>query len=212
MSTKTSTATAQLQKLKAQHEKQYAKLMEVRRRRDAFNEETENLRAAHTVRPHTFPEEYEGGRNPLPKPGTDAKKIEDELKQRLAHNPIDGEFSVALGIKQAAEIAERNYRAFNVERLIEEATPLADNDELTGAWAVIAEHVDRYRRQLKDATDILIDLPMFEGKDMAHDGRIDTWADVAADALDRPVFRPRIADGAGWKVDELAKRLRSEES
>ena len=81
---------------------------ELKRKRDAWNAETESLRFALSHRTQTHPEDFEGP-NKVPKDGTEAETIADTIRRRMrGENPHQAELDAATAIFHARDVEKSN--------------------------------------------------------------------------------------------------------
>lgn len=211
MTTKTVSVADQLEKLTAAKNKAYVEVQRAKRKRNAFDAETQALQAEHSVRHETFPEEYARDRNHLPLANTDAEKLANTLKDRLRNaNPVQVELDATIAKFHDAEIAERNFRINNLELLIDEIAPQADAQELADAWATVARLADDYHGAVERVRQLIIDMPTFEGRDIELDPRVQAWTDMAADAIENAPLMPHIKGDCTWKLDNLRYRIEAD--
>lgn len=211
MTTKTVSVADQLTKLTAAKEKAYVEVQKAKRKRDAFDAETQALQAEHSVRHQSYPEEYVRDRNHLPLPGTDAEKLANKVKDRMFNaNPVQPELDAEVAKFHAAEIAERDFRVNNLELLIDEIAPQADAQELADAWATIARLADDYHRATERVRQLIIDMPTFEGRDIELDPRVQAWTDTAADGMTNAPLMPHIRGDCTWKLDNLRYQMEAD--
>jgi len=207
MTTKTTTATAELASLTEAREKAHIIVHKLKRERDAWNAETEAMRAALTPRRDTHPEEHlKDGYTE--KPGTETAKMVAEVKARMAApNPTQPKLDEAIQKFHAAEIKERHFRILEMDRLIAEAAPPEDAEVFEAAWQAIAAQAAAYRAKEEAVRELFLDAPQIEGKDVKLDRRVEEWARLAQEALADPLTMPGLGDMAAWNVARLRERI-----
>jgi hypothetical protein len=200
------TASDELAQLDRERDRTHAELQEEKRSRDAFDAETQRLKAEYGHYLDTHPEEHrDAAQNP--KPDTKSAALGDEIRQRTAHNPHTDDVEAAKAEYHQAAGAVEAFRREHVEELVVEAR--ADVDEaiahLRRGFEQVAEGSVHYRAVMEkvkiliQATPGLGGLP---GMD-AYDGRVEEWAVLAKAVLEGEIFRPGLSDAARDRLERL---------
>lgn len=208
MTTATTTATEQLEKLNAKLTQERTKLLKIRRDRDAYTAETDALSVEYTGHSHDYPEEVDKHGNPID--GTRTAKLKAELTARQAGlprekrpNPHTADYKQQRDkTNQLADQIEE-FRLRHADTLIGEIEPPAEQiaERLEAAWTEINTLIDMFRTNQDQAKELIGDTPGLNGQHVASDARINGWADVAADALANPLFIPRVSDMGRYEID-----------
>lgn len=214
MTTETTTTTETLKSLTGQLEKERTKLIKIRRDRDAYTAETDRLAAEYTGHCHDYPEEL-NPKDRQPLEGTNAKKLQAELAARQVGlpreqrpNPHTSDYE-----KQRDKVNDlagriEEFRVRNADTLVAEIDPPAEEITagLEAAWTDIRHLLNQYEAHMEQARELIGATPGLNGQHVAHDGRITEWAKTVADALDNPVFIPRVSDMGRYELDRQIKQ------
>ena len=198
----------ELAQLEHERDRTYAELQEVKRTREAFDQETRRLRAASSEYIRSHPEEArDAAQNP--KPGTKAAELHDEIRERTAQDPHTEDYEVAKAAFHEAAEAVETFRSQHLDDLIAEAQADADGaiTHMRQGFEQVAAGCSEYRGAIDKVTAIIGATPglaRLPGMD-AHDPRINDWAAVSRDVLESEIAKPGLSDRAVERLDRLAR-------
>lgn len=205
MPTTTNTPSAELRKLQDTRDKAHAKAREARAERDGWNEETERLRHEFSARCQAHPDEVEGPTQ-RPKPGTQAARLQGEIKARMAgDNPHEQAYSAAL---EHFHGFDRQVEQFKVERVRDRLAEFDPDAEaavaaLREAFEAQLEACEQYRAVVDRVHAVVTDTPGFVRKQGTYriDPRPAEWALQARQALESDVVKPGLSPVAEARLD-----------
>ncbi len=207
---KQATATEQLEKLVRKRDEARIEQAAIRRERDAYRSECEQIKVEYTARSKMYPEE--AGKDGKPLPDTELARLEAETKRRWPTPfetpwPEQEKLDKATAKALAAEEAQENFRIINAEQLIAETCPDL-TEQLTDAWQQVANLAAEYLAAADRVTELVNDLPqMLDGRDTAFDGRVREWADLARKAIENPPAAPSLTHLGFHKLSKLKESI-----
>lgn len=203
MTTATTSPHARLLELEAERDQAHQKVRDLKRKVQAYDDETEALRAEFTIRCHNYPEELDKGGKPTA--GTTAAKLQDKIaKRRSAPNPHTDKLNAAVREFHAADDVARQFRIANALTIINEFEPRIEDIEerKRAAFEALAEVGDDYGQLEDQVRDFIINTPGLDGQALTSDPRPADWQKLAAGALDHPLTPPGITAMGAYYLDQ----------
>jgi hypothetical protein len=142
-----------------------------------------------------------------PGPELDALKAEITARDR---SRVHGEgeyadaYQAALEPFHKADQALQAFKRRNIRGLLEESVGGVDEsvERIMAGWQAILQGCSEYAAATARAHELVVSVDIFDGHDLAFDGRINEWRQAAESALDGDdVGRPRLSDMGSWKAD-----------
>jgi hypothetical protein len=201
----TTTPSTELAKLEKARDKAHAPVRELKRKRRNWDTETEARRYQLTARRHAHPAEFEGAGKP--KQGTEAAKLELEIKKRMAEpNPFQADFDAAVAEFHARDTEVEQFKLHHVrDRLGEvETSARRSVEDIVEAAEALRVALDSYRGDIEEARAVLIDTPGLDARYLGHEPRIGEWTRVASDIVETEILLPGLTPTGEQKVDEHA--------
>lgn len=208
MTTKTATKTISgelIRRSKARDEA-HAKTRAARDRRNAWEQETENLRAELTVYCREHPWETEGPTQ-IPKEGTKAAKLRDALRARISKgNPHEAEYAEERDAFHGLDQALQDFKRRRVRDRTDELDTERAEELIHEGWNLVREGCRLYQGVAEQARAIVIDTPGLTGQHYGYDPRPLEWlkvADAAVEALEDGLHRPGLSPYAAerWAIE-----------
>lgn len=193
----TKSATDQLKRLAAKREKSHAALREEKRKRSAYEDETEALRAAATAHHQAYGEQYASG---VALPDTEAAKLAGEIKERMGGKAFVSDSPYPSQAK-LDELTERygqddtEFRAFRLEslpQLVEEAVDPEVAEAIAASLRELIDLLDEYSAGADRVKRLISETQGFNGQHAHADPRIHALREVAEEFLSRDVEQPCI--------------------
>jgi hypothetical protein len=187
MTTATKSPPSQrLAKLERKRDELHRAALEARAELNAYDAETERLRAGYTARVATHPAEFENSANKAPLPGTGAEQLRAVIAQRMAGaNPHEPAY---LAARDRFHAADREVEEFKLAALGERVDEYVDDarqaeSDIRAAFEQLLRGCERYRVAREEVLGVLVATEGYSGRDLEADERVDDWAQLAAEAL-----------------------------
>src|SRR5215210_145720 len=196
----------ELAQLGRERERTHAEARAARRDRESYDEGTQQLREELGARQSTHPEEFEGAEKRI-KPDTGAAELHARIRERLLENPHAAEYEVARDAFHVADTAVNDFRNHKVPELLAERDP--DFEHVSDRFRAAAEEMldacTEYRGLLNGVRADISSTPVLARQPgmFSEDGRVETWARMAAEIIASGVARPGLSDAARVRLDRL---------
>lgn len=200
--TKKKSPSSELEELQATRDRTYSAVQDLKRERQAWDQETESLRAAYSAFVAARPEDHADAAH-NPKPGTPSAEKRDELKARIAAgNPHEEALDAAVATFHAADEELNHFLTTRLLDLLDEQTPAVRALEAKRAEAFesLAEVASEYADLEAQARDWIIRTPRLNGQSLKADSRPAQWAELARDNRDAPLSAPGLRADAEWTI------------
>lgn len=197
-------ASTELAKLERRRDDLHAKAQAAKRQVNDWDAATEALRAELTARCHTHPDEV-AGEQLRPRPGTEAARLEAEVRERMdGANPHIGEHLAAREKFLAADAALQRFRQERLRDLLAEADAdfEALSEDYRAALRTLVEVGAAYGALVDRARELILATPGLDGQALSYDPTPGEWAARASRAIEDEIFQPGLTGVASWELDQ----------
>jgi hypothetical protein len=197
--------SAELAKLQAAHTEARAKVRALRDKREQWNAETEELRAAYTAHSRAHPEEHRDAAG-NPAPDTESARLQDAIKARQAKgNPAEDAYHEGRAAYGEADERLAAFKLATLEERIRELDPefATARDVLREGFEQILAACEVAQNREAAVRNLVTDCPGMTGQCIDGDGRLPVWAEVARAALDSDLVPAGLNPAGRHKLGTL---------